>query len=305
MAGKILRTKKENNFVQIDKRILNDRELSWQAKGLHTYLMSLPDNWVVNVSDLKNRSTNGRDSTGAIINELITAGYVTRQLLQSESGKFEGYDYTIFEEKQAVSALPVSGETVNGKSVNGLSVYGKPDTNKNISNNITSTNIDIKQEEESEKNAFFGEAGKENSNTSFVEQKKEKSPPSAARPPKKEKIGYSFDDVKAELQATVNRFISFQEVEDAWHDYRTYRTKEIKAGWYANAKREAQAIANLYKLASGDVQKAKAIIEQTTVTSKWIALYPIKEQPQSAQPKRPLIYDPANNEQHRNEKPAF
>ena len=151
MAGKILRTKKENNFVQIDKRILNDRELSWQAKGLHTYLMSLPDNWVVNVSDLKNRSTNGRDSTGAIINELIAAGYITRQLLQSESGKFEGYDYTIFEEKQAVNAISVSGETVNGKSVNGLSVYGKPDTNKNISNNITSTNIDIITKEESEK----------------------------------------------------------------------------------------------------------------------------------------------------------
>lgn len=302
MAGKILRTKKENNFVQIDKRILNDRGLSWQAKGLHTYLMSLPDNWVVNVSDLKNRSTNGRDSTGAIINELIAAGYVTRQLLQSESGKFEGYDYTIFEEKQAVSALPVSGETVNGKSVNGLSVYGKPDTNKNISNNITSTNIDIKQEEESEKNAFFGEAEKENGNTSFVEGKKEKLPPSPARPPKK-KESKNWADVLNELPPDVRAFIDCTDGRVAWFEWLTYLKDEHRKTW-KTAKGEARSIKHLFKLSNGSHQKARDLIEYAS-TQRWQGLYPIKEQPKGAQAKRPLIYDPKNNEQYRNEKPAF
>ena len=301
MAGKILRTKKENNFVQIDKRILNDRELSWQAKGLHAYLMSLPENWVVNVSDLKNRSTNGRDSTGAIINELIAAGYITRQLLQSESGKFEGYDYTIFEEKQAVSALPVSGETVNGKSVNGLSVYGKPDTNKNISNNITSTNIDIITKEESEKNAFFGEAGKENSNTSFVEQKKEKIPPVAPAPPKKKMR--DWHDVLNELPSHVVLFINSHDGRAGWFDYLTHRN-EIKAKKYGSAKSEALAIKHLYEITNGDAGKIQAFVNQSR-RNGWISLNPIKEERQSAQLKRPLIYDPKNNEQHRNEKPAF
>lgn len=302
MAGKILRTKKENNFVQIDKRILNDKELSWQAKGLHTYLMSLPDNWVVNVSDLKNRSTNGRDSTGAIINELIAAGYVTRQLLQSESGKFEGYDYTIFEEKQAVAALSVSGETVNGKSVNGLSVYGKPDTNKNININITSTNIDIKQEAESEKNAFFGGAGKENSKTSFVEQKKEKLPPNSARPPKK-KESKNWADVLNELTPDVRVFIDCTDGRVAWFEWLTYLKDEHRKTW-KTAKGEARSIKHLFKLSNGSHQKARDLIEYAS-SQRWQGLYPIKEQPQSAQLKRPLIYDPKNNEQHRNEKPAF
>lgn len=286
MAGKILRTKKENNFVQIDKRILNDRELSWQAKGLHTYLMSLPDNWVVNVSDLKNRSTNGRDSTGAIINELITSGYVTRQLLQSESGKFEGYDYTIFEEKQAVSVLSVSGETVNGKSVNGLSVSGKPDTNKNISNNITSTNIDIKQEEESEKNAFFGDPGKENSNTSFVEQKKEKAPPIAPAPPKK-KESKNWADVLNELSPDVRVFIDCTDGRVAWFEWLTYLKDEHRKTW-KTAKGEARSIKHLFKLSSGNLQKARDLIEHAS-SQRWQGLYPIKEERQSKQV-QPIVY---------------
>ena len=285
MAGKILRTKKENNFVQIDKRILNDRELSWQAKGLHTYLMSLPDNWVVNVSDLKNRSTNGRDSTGAIINELITAGYVTRQLLQSESGKFEGYDYTIFEEKQSVSALSVSGETVNGKSVNGLSVYGKPDTNKNISNNITSTNIDIITKEESEKNAFFGEAVKSELNHSFVEQKKEKLPPIAPAPPKKKMRDWS--DVLAELPTPVAHFIDGVTGRAGWFDYLTHRN-EIKAKKYGSAKSEALAIKHLYELTNGDAGKIQAFVNQSR-RNGWISLNPIKEERQGKQV-QPIVY---------------
>ena len=285
MAGKILRTKKENNFVQIDKRILNDRELSWQAKGLHTYLMSLPDNWVVNVSDLKNRSTNGRDSTGAIINELIAAGYITRQLLQSESGKFEGYDYTIFEEKQAVSALPVSGETVNGKSVNGLSVYGKPDTNKNISNNITSTNIDIITKEESEKNAFFGEAEKSELNHSFVEQKKEKLPPISPAPPKKKMRDWS--DVLAELPTPVAHFIDGVTGRAGWFDYLTHRN-EIKAKKYGSAKSEALAIKHLYELTNGDAGKIQAFVDQSR-RNGWISLNPIKEERQGKQV-QPIVY---------------
>jgi len=285
MAGKILRTKKENNFVQIDKRILNDRELSWQAKGLHAYLMSLPENWVVNVSDLKNRSTNGRDSTGAIINELIAAGYITRQLLQSESGKFEGYDYTIFEEKQAVSALPVSGETVNGKSVNGLSVYGKPDTNKNISNNITSTNIDIITKEESEKNAFFGEAETLEVNHSFVEQKKEKIPPVAPAPPKKKMR--DWHDVLNELPSHVVLFINSHDGRAGWFDYLTHRN-EIKAKKYGSAKSEALAIKHLYELTNGDTAKIQAVVDQSR-RNGWISLNPIKEERQGKQV-QPIVY---------------
>jgi len=254
------------------------------------------------VSDLKNRSTNGRDSTGAIINELIAAGYITRQLLQSESGKFEGYDYTIFEEKQAVSALPVSGETVNGKSVNGLSVYGKPDTNKNISNNITSTNIDIITKEESEKNAFFGEAETLEVNHSFVEQKKEKSPPIAPAPPKKKETR-KWDEVLSELPPDVRVFIDCTDGRVAWFEWLTYLKDEHRKTW-KTAKGEARSIKHLFKLSNGSHQKALDLIEYAS-SQRWQGLYPIKEQPQSAQLKRPLIYDPKNNEQRRNEKPAF
>lgn len=52
----IIKRHKNNNFVVLDKTALNDPNLSWQAKGLHSYLMGLPTEWEVNVRDLTNRT---------------------------------------------------------------------------------------------------------------------------------------------------------------------------------------------------------------------------------------------------------
>ena len=43
--SKILRKKRDNPYLTIDKTALNDKRLTWQAKGLHAYLMGLPDDW--------------------------------------------------------------------------------------------------------------------------------------------------------------------------------------------------------------------------------------------------------------------
>ncbi len=38
--------KRSNPYVVIDKTALNDDRLSWKAKGVLCYLLSLPDDWI-------------------------------------------------------------------------------------------------------------------------------------------------------------------------------------------------------------------------------------------------------------------
>ncbi len=93
---KITVSKKTENFTILDNTGIRDERLSWKAKGLHTYLLHLPNDWDVYLNDLKNRSKDGRDSTASAINELIDNGYIERKV-KREKGKFASYEYTIYE----------------------------------------------------------------------------------------------------------------------------------------------------------------------------------------------------------------
>lgn len=94
----IVRVKKHiEYFVVLSKEAMNDPLLSWKAKGLHCYLMSLPGDWKINMADLENRSSDGRMSVRSAVDELLTLGYAKRTVSQTTGGKISGYDWVIFE----------------------------------------------------------------------------------------------------------------------------------------------------------------------------------------------------------------
>lgn len=164
MSKNIVRTsKRENPFVMIDHRPLNDDNLSWQAKGLLAYLLSKPDNWTVIVADLVKRATNGRDSVNSILKELEQKGYIERiKIRDPETGRFSHQETIVYEVPQErllqkASVKPETEnplldkkrgentksqlETRNGFSVTGKPVSGKPDTNNiDLSNNDQNNN---------------------------------------------------------------------------------------------------------------------------------------------------------------------
>ena len=94
----VFRIKKESSFVTVDKKLINDKKLSWKAKGLLVYLLSKPDGWVLFIADVVNHSSNGRDSVYSGLKELEKVGYIKRILEKSENGKFAGTTYFVFEE---------------------------------------------------------------------------------------------------------------------------------------------------------------------------------------------------------------
>ena len=136
MSETIFRIQKnaDNPFVMIDKRIFTDKKLSYRAKGVLGYLLSRPDNWLVNMVDVANQSTEGRDAVITAVNELMKHGYVER-IEHRENGRFKSYEYLVYEVPKPLvpSDDTAHWKSVNGKSVNGLSVNGKSaTTNKDI-----------------------------------------------------------------------------------------------------------------------------------------------------------------------------
>jgi hypothetical protein len=92
-----IRSPKRHNYSIIDNTCLRDPNLSWKAKGLFAYLLSLPDDWQIYQKDLVNRATDGDTSLRSGIIELEKAGYLKRERQRNESGQVKGMIYHIIE----------------------------------------------------------------------------------------------------------------------------------------------------------------------------------------------------------------
>lgn len=143
MAVFRIQKNKENPYVMLNKEFLNDETLSWKAKGMLAYLLSLPDDWKIYEEEIATHSKDGIKATRSGIKELITSGYIHREQLR-ENGKFKGYGYCVYE-SPTVMPKQENGDniTVMPKSENGKSKNGKQENRKRHTTNNDSTNIDL------------------------------------------------------------------------------------------------------------------------------------------------------------------
>ncbi len=86
------------NFTVLRNEIFDHEELSMEALGLLTFLISRPRDWKVNQAHLKKRFGLGRDKFQRIMRELIKAGYVERRQGRSEDeSTFGTVQYHVFD----------------------------------------------------------------------------------------------------------------------------------------------------------------------------------------------------------------
>ena len=99
MSNTVIRKPKgrEKPYFTAMKAYLSDNRMSWKAKGLHTYFLSKPDDWVIRVSDLIKRSKDGRDAVYAGLKELRVCGYLVF-IEYKYRGKFVKSEYMVYEE---------------------------------------------------------------------------------------------------------------------------------------------------------------------------------------------------------------
>jgi hypothetical protein len=108
---------KDNPYVMLNKEFLNDDRLSWKAKGLLAYLLSLPDDWQIYEEEIAVHSKDGIKSTRSGLKELIEYNYINRAQSRTVDGKFAGYEYCVFE-VPTVMPKTENGETENRKTEN-------------------------------------------------------------------------------------------------------------------------------------------------------------------------------------------
>lgn len=128
----IRRAKRDTHFVQMDKRALQDVKLSWKAKGILAYLLSLPDDWQIYLKELQLHSTDGKDSTTNGFDELIERKYVVRTKKRKiidgkKSGLFDGYDYVVSDTPIEIDlTLPCEGNPITVKPTSGKPTSENP-----------------------------------------------------------------------------------------------------------------------------------------------------------------------------------
>ena len=93
---RFIKTKKERNYTVLDNTFLKDKSLSWKAKGLMAYFLSLPDDWTIHFSEIEKHATDGKASLRSAINELKEKGYLKAEQKRVDN-RFAEMVYTIIE----------------------------------------------------------------------------------------------------------------------------------------------------------------------------------------------------------------
>jgi len=120
---KIHKTTMKFEYAVIPNKTAQDLRLSFEARGLLTMILSMPDDWVIYKSWLAEQAPCvGRDKLNRMMNELKDNGYIIARQDKNEEGKFSRTDYDVYAE--SVDLKTVDGLSVNGLSVDGLSVDG-------------------------------------------------------------------------------------------------------------------------------------------------------------------------------------
>lgn len=97
MSTVFIRHKKERDYTVVDNLYLRDNSLSWKAKGVFTYLLSLPEDWEVHLEEIENHAPDGRDSLRAAVRELKSKGYIVLRQKKDAAGKFSKNELEIVE----------------------------------------------------------------------------------------------------------------------------------------------------------------------------------------------------------------
>lgn len=92
----VFRIEKNKNYTVMSNYHLRDRNLSYKAKGMLSFMLSLPDDWDYSMDGLCAISKESRDGIRSIIRELEEYHYVKIEKVRGAKGYFY-YNYFIYE----------------------------------------------------------------------------------------------------------------------------------------------------------------------------------------------------------------
>lgn len=84
----IRRAPRTDHFTVLPNDAIEDRRLSFRARGILAYVLSKPDHWRTNSHQLATAGTEGRDAIRKALGELQVAGYARLAKHRREDGTF-------------------------------------------------------------------------------------------------------------------------------------------------------------------------------------------------------------------------
>ena len=115
--AEVFRINKTKNYTVMSNYYLQDKELSFKAKGLLSCMLSLPDDWNYSVRGLASISKEGIKAINSILKELEENYYLKRERKQENNGRFY-YEYNIYETPYTKKGITDKGTTLNGTQIN-------------------------------------------------------------------------------------------------------------------------------------------------------------------------------------------
>lgn len=113
------------HFTLVDNAVLQNVNLSWEARGFFAYLLSLPDDWSFSLRGLVKMTGTSETVIRRLLDELKTYGYITMTRHTNEQGKFTSCTWDIYEKPSAenhLSKKPQVDKTTCGEN----HVWSKP-----------------------------------------------------------------------------------------------------------------------------------------------------------------------------------
>lgn len=115
--AEVFRINKTKNYTVMSNYHLQDKELSFKAKGLLSCMLSLPDDWNYSVRGLASISKEGIKAINSILKELEENYYLKRERKQENNGRFY-YEYNIYETPYTQKGITDKGSSLNGTQIN-------------------------------------------------------------------------------------------------------------------------------------------------------------------------------------------
>ena len=110
----VFRIEKTTRYTVMSNHHLTNPALSLKAKGLLSYMLSLPSDWDYSVKGLARQSADGPSSVSTALGELEEHHYLLRRKLRDSRGRIRDYEYLVYEQPyegtkaDQLAALPES-----------------------------------------------------------------------------------------------------------------------------------------------------------------------------------------------------
>jgi hypothetical protein len=89
------------NYTVVHNDLIEDKRLTWKARGLLVFLLSKPDHWRTTSAYLASQSPEGVHAVRSGLSQLEQAGYIRRIRKQNSRGQWSTYT-VVFDRPQPV-----------------------------------------------------------------------------------------------------------------------------------------------------------------------------------------------------------